>query len=146
MMSFINELEVLGAEIDNETKVDAILSSLPDSFNLFVLNSNMKKMSVSLPELLNMLQSAQELIIKDKPVFMIAEKMSDLKLKPKVNSFQRSGKGSKALKGAGGKGKDKNKSKGNCFHCGKPGHWKRNCRVCGTKLHLLWKSWRSGLT
>ena len=33
MISFINELDMLGAEIDSETQVDAILASLPDSFN-----------------------------------------------------------------------------------------------------------------
>jgi hypothetical protein len=33
MISFINELDMLGAEMDAETKVDAILSSLTDSFN-----------------------------------------------------------------------------------------------------------------
>ena len=33
MISFINELDMLGAKIDSETQVDAILASLPDSFN-----------------------------------------------------------------------------------------------------------------
>ena len=33
MISFINELDMLGAEIDSETQVDVILASLPDSFN-----------------------------------------------------------------------------------------------------------------
>ena len=32
MISFINELDMLGVEIDRETQVDAILASLPDSF------------------------------------------------------------------------------------------------------------------
>ncbi|XP_030959072.1 uncharacterized protein LOC115981019 [Quercus lobata] len=33
MISFIHELDMLSAEIDSETQVDAILASLPDSFN-----------------------------------------------------------------------------------------------------------------
>ena len=33
MISFINELDMLGAEIDSETQVDVILASLLDSFN-----------------------------------------------------------------------------------------------------------------
>ena len=57
MISFINELDLLGAEMDAETKVDAILSSLADSFNQFIMNYNMNKMDVTLSELLNMLQA-----------------------------------------------------------------------------------------
>ena len=33
MISFVNELDMLGVEIDSETQVDVILASLPDSFN-----------------------------------------------------------------------------------------------------------------
>ena len=58
MISFINELDMLGAEMDAKTKADAILSSLTDSFNQFILNYNMNKMDVTLSELLNMLQAA----------------------------------------------------------------------------------------
>ncbi|KAG8371407.1 hypothetical protein BUALT_Bualt13G0084500 [Buddleja alternifolia] len=71
--TYINKLEMLGAEIDGETQVDAILSSLLDSFNQFVLNYNMNKMAVALSELLNMLQVAEDLIKTSKPVAMLAE-------------------------------------------------------------------------
>ena len=62
MISFINELDMLGAEIGNETQVDAILASLLDSFNQFIMNYNMNKMEVTLSELLNMLKVAEDLI------------------------------------------------------------------------------------
>ena len=58
MISFINELDMLGAKIDSETQVDAILASLPNSFNQFIMNYNMNKMVVTLSELLNMLKAA----------------------------------------------------------------------------------------
>ena len=58
MISFINKLDMLGAEIDSETQVDAILASLPNSFNQFIMNYNMNKMVVTLSELLNMLKAA----------------------------------------------------------------------------------------
>ena len=32
MISLLNELEILGSDIDGETQVDIILQSLPDSF------------------------------------------------------------------------------------------------------------------
>uniref|UniRef100_A0A2N9G4H2 Retrotransposon Copia-like N-terminal domain-containing protein n=1 Tax=Fagus sylvatica TaxID=28930 RepID=A0A2N9G4H2_FAGSY len=41
MISFINELDMLGAKMDAETKVDAILSSLTDSFNILIIETNL---------------------------------------------------------------------------------------------------------
>ena len=41
MISYLNELEILGAEIDGETQVDIVLMSLPESFNSFRLTYNM---------------------------------------------------------------------------------------------------------
>lgn len=48
MMSLLNELEVLGVEIDNDSSIKMILQSLSDSFQQFRLNYNMNKMSLSL--------------------------------------------------------------------------------------------------
>ena len=122
---------MLGTEIDSETQVDAILASLPNSFNQFIMNYNMNKMVVTLLELLNMLKEAEDLIKKEKPTVMLAEKSyTSLKLKPKGKNFKR--KGSQSFNKAQGdkvnKDIEKKKAKGNCFHCGNPGHWKRNCR------------------
>ena len=92
MISFINELDMLGAEIDSETQVDAILASLPNSFNQFIMNYNMNKMVVTLSKLLNMLKAAKDLIKKEKPTVMLAEKFdTSLKLKPKGKNFKRKG-------------------------------------------------------
>ncbi|XP_057459282.1 uncharacterized protein LOC130749944 [Actinidia eriantha] len=43
MISFLNELEILGAKIDADSQIDIILQSLPDSFNQFRLNYLMNK-------------------------------------------------------------------------------------------------------
>ena len=43
MISHLNTLEVLGADIDGESQPDMILQSLPESFKKFRLNYNMKK-------------------------------------------------------------------------------------------------------
>ncbi|XP_057948244.1 uncharacterized protein LOC131143902 [Malania oleifera] len=51
MIGLLNELEILGAEINRETQVDIVLQSLPDSFKQFFLNY-MNKFFYSLAELL----------------------------------------------------------------------------------------------
>lgn len=47
IISYINELEILGAEVDGEIKIDAIPSSLCESFNPFILNFRMNKLDVT---------------------------------------------------------------------------------------------------
>ncbi|XP_059627761.1 uncharacterized protein LOC132270605 [Cornus florida] len=61
MISVLNELEILGADIDGETQVDIILQSLPESFNQFKLNYSMNGMAYSLSELMNALKAAKEI-------------------------------------------------------------------------------------
>ena len=53
MISNLNTLEVLGADIDGESQVDMILQSLPKSFKEFRLNYNMNKKIYTLSELMN---------------------------------------------------------------------------------------------
>lgn len=55
MMGFINELEILGADIDSQSQIDMILSSLPESFNQYVLNYNMNNLNLSLTKLMKSL-------------------------------------------------------------------------------------------
>ena len=43
MISNLNTLEVLGADIDGESQVDMILQSLSKSFKEFIFNYNMNK-------------------------------------------------------------------------------------------------------
>ena len=43
MIAHLNELEILGAEIDGESQVDIVLMSLPESFKNFYLNYSMSK-------------------------------------------------------------------------------------------------------
>ena len=52
-ISNVNTLEVLGANIDEESPVDMILQSLLESFKEFRLNCNMNKKIYSLSELMN---------------------------------------------------------------------------------------------
>ncbi|XP_042422622.1 uncharacterized protein LOC122010221, partial [Zingiber officinale] len=61
MMAYLNEIQILGGEIDGETQIDMILQTLPRSFEQFRLNYNMNKRVYSLAELLTELQAAEGL-------------------------------------------------------------------------------------
>ncbi|XP_057480438.1 uncharacterized protein LOC130767562 [Actinidia eriantha] len=81
-ISLLNELEILGFDIDGQTQVDIILQSLPYSFKQFCLNYNMNKFFYSMVELLKEFQAVEGLI-KKLIVVHVAEKSSTSKLKRK---------------------------------------------------------------
>ncbi|XP_065632971.1 uncharacterized protein LOC136068955 [Quercus suber] len=62
MISNLNTLEVLGADIDEESQVDMILQSLPESFKEFRLNYNMNKKIYTLSELMNELIATEGIL------------------------------------------------------------------------------------
>ncbi|XP_077215735.1 uncharacterized protein LOC143850361 [Tasmannia lanceolata] len=66
MMDYLNELEVLEAMLDGKSQVNMVLASLPPSFNSSVINYHMNKLSMMLTELLNHLQSTEDLQKKNK--------------------------------------------------------------------------------
>ena len=62
MISCLNILEVLGADIDRKSQVDMILQSLPESFKEFRINYNTNKKIYTLFELMNELVAAEGIL------------------------------------------------------------------------------------
>ena len=62
MISHLNTLEVLGADIDGESQVDIILQSLRESFKEFRLNYNMNKKIYTLSKLMNELVAVESIL------------------------------------------------------------------------------------
>ena len=118
MISHLNELEILGAEIDCESQVDIVLMSLPESYKNFRLNYSMSKGSYSLAELLKELQATEKILSHAKSV-QVAKKGSS-------SSAKKNKKKKKAPK-LGGVSKQKFKKgeakpKNKCFTCSQAGH------------------------
>ena len=98
--------------------MDLILQSLPDSFSQFIINFNMNKIDVSLPELLNMSKNAEGTTKKENSLLMVAENN-----KKRNKSFKKGqGKSKWTKKAKVAKKKEPVKSKGQCFHCSKDGY------------------------
>ena len=64
MISYLNTLEVLGADIDRESQVDIILQSLLESFKEFRLNYNMNKKIYIFSEMMNELVVVEGILVK----------------------------------------------------------------------------------
>ncbi|VFQ85570.1 unnamed protein product [Cuscuta campestris] len=130
MIGYITNLEKLGFSLQRELATDLILQSLPELYKGFVMNYMMHDLDKPLPELLKMLQTAEENLTKGKgdSVLMVqggkGKPKKGIKIKARTVGKPKSKSTSSATqKPIGGV------AKGKCHHCGKAGNWRRTCKT-----------------
>ncbi|KAL0420473.1 UNVERIFIED_CONTAM: hypothetical protein Slati_3070200 [Sesamum latifolium] len=140
MLSLVEKLKDLKADLANETYIDVIRQSLPPSFDSFIVNYNMNGLGKDLYELINMLVQYEATIEKSAPSVLVGE-ASTSKEKGKGAGHWRRKKGKTVSTTASaqsapvaplGMGKGKRKAvwqswipKDVSINCREKGHWKR---------------------
>ena len=131
MIADIDELAHMGMVLEAETTIDLILQSLHDTWRQFIINYNLMNQDDTLGELLSILKEAEKELLKGnkREAHFVSTSQTPRTgakatggVKKKKHKRKGKAKSSKAF------GKSKDKSQDVCLHCGKRGHWKRDCR------------------
>ncbi|XP_040251457.2 uncharacterized protein [Aegilops tauschii subsp. strangulata] len=124
MIGYSERLKALEFPLPPGHMMDMLLSSLPPSYDGFVMNYNMTGMEKTPEEVLAMLKTTEGGLRKNRKQVLLVNKTASFKKKK--------GKPKKG-KGAGKTGTQTNSKSGaknetECFYCKGTGHWKRNCK------------------
>jgi hypothetical protein len=128
MIGYIETLEKLGFELKPDLAIDAILQSLPASYEPFIINFQMNGMEETLAELHGILKIAEESIKKNLIHVMVVQK----KNKTRKHGTPPKGKAKGKILNEPSSSKQKPKVKSSptpndeCFHCYAKRHWSRN--------------------
>ena len=129
MKGYIEQLERLGSPVDNRLAISFILNSLTKAYDNFVVNFTMQGWDKSVGELHHMLKTAEQKIPQKTPAVLMIREGGVRKKKKAAVSHSGKGKGKKVAqkKTAPPSKKDHPAKDVECYHCGKIGHWRRNC-------------------
>ena len=86
-----------------------------------MLNYKMNDKETTIPELINLLKIVEPTLMKEGKTAMLVNSSSSKNKKKRKITKPKGGAAKKKVK--------ETSSKGPCFHCGKEGHWKRNCKA-----------------
>jgi hypothetical protein len=131
MIDYIETLDKLGCELNDDLTIDVILQSLPSSYEPFIMNYQMNGLEKTLVELHGMLKTVEE-SVKKNPTHVITVQKENKKRK-RWTPPKGKGKGKNVPKEtSSSKAKPKGKSgpspDNECFHCHEKGHWLMNCK------------------
>ncbi|KAL2230913.1 UNVERIFIED_CONTAM: hypothetical protein Sindi_1685700 [Sesamum indicum] len=73
MLSLMEKVKDLKADLERKTYIDVILQSLPPSFDPFIVNYNMNGIDKDLHELINMLVQYEATIEKSTSLALVGE-------------------------------------------------------------------------
>ncbi|XP_075475695.1 uncharacterized protein LOC142509700 [Primulina tabacum] len=132
MIGLIEKLVGLDVAIPSELSTDILLLSLPASFDRFVVNFNMNKLEATLEELINMLTNYEATIKKEKLILLVGssyvtKNRAPNKGKKRYAPPKKNKPNKKPYKKSKSGPTKHDKSEQICFHCNKPGHWRRDC-------------------
>ena len=117
MMDYLNEVEIHGVQINDKSKINMVIESLPDTFKEFKVSYILNNKDMTLIELMHELHAIEEFYHSRK----LPEKRFSSRLKSKDKNEQaRVGIGKLSTKRNG-------KPKGKYYKCGQKGHWKKDC-------------------
>ena len=134
VMGLLNELEVMGSEIDGETQIFMAMETLSELFDQFKVNYSMNNLTYTLNELMKELQSCEAIMIKGKG--KVKAELNLMKKRPSSSGSKGSAPKKKAKKNSwpskknddeAGPSGPNDRKKDRCLYCKKKGHWKRDC-------------------
>ncbi|WCJ31560.1 Transposon Ty2-LR1 Gag-Pol polyprotein [Euphorbia peplus] len=124
MKGFIDRLASLNSAVLETTAVDMILSSLPPSFDSFILNYNMQGQDRTVMELHGLLKQAEQTMTKGRKVEVNVVSSGKANGPKNKNVFKNKGR---KPAGKGKKKAFKPHPLDLCHECGEKGHWKSAC-------------------
>src|SRR6266536_3387448 len=123
MIGYAERLKTLEFPLPPGHMMDMLLSSLPLSYDGFVMNYNMSGMEKAPEEVLAMLKTAEGGLRKNRKQLLLVNKTASFKKKGKPKKGKGAGKTGSQSNSKGGA-----KNETECFYCKGTGHWKRNCK------------------
>ncbi|KAM6546185.1 hypothetical protein CsatB_026921 [Cannabis sativa] len=140
MASYFQEAQDHGAEMDHTTQVSLILNSLTPAFLPYTSNYVMNKKDIDFHELVNELQTYENLITGPKKKGSKPQNSGNGNgtVKPEANvasaskpkskkKWKNTKKRAKAMKNKKDAASGDATLKGKCFYCNEKGHWKPQC-------------------